>query len=228
MTLRHDADRRLARLFRRSPVADLDALKDALGTTSRTTVFRVLSQVGYLTSYSHSGRFYTLEKIPRFDQEGLWAHGGALFSRVGTLRETIVRLVNVAPAGKTHAELRDRLRLKVQDTLRELKNAERIDRVLLERLYVYVSIEEETAKAQVTRRKELVEVQRSVVELGPVVVLEVLLEIIRASGAWVEPRVVVGRLRSRGMTVTAEQVDAILSEHGIQKKTSSRSRRSRR
>ena len=228
MTLRQHIDRRLARLFRHSLVADLDALKDALGTTSRTSVFRALSQVGYLTSYSHSGRFYTLDTIPHFDEDGLWAHSGALFSRYGTLRNTIVRLVNLAPAGKTHAELRDRLRLQVQDTVRELKNSDRIDRVLLERLYVYVSIEEETARAQITRRKELIERAEAVVQLGPTVVLEVLLEIIRASGAWVEPTVIVGRLRSRGMAVTAEQVDSILSEQGIQKKTSSQSPRSRR
>jgi hypothetical protein len=40
----------LGRLFRRHAVVDLDALRKALGTSSRTTVFRALSAAGYFTS----------------------------------------------------------------------------------------------------------------------------------------------------------------------------------
>ena len=47
MPVRSETRRRLVRLFRRSPVADLPALKRAPGTT----VFRALSDVGYTTSY---------------------------------------------------------------------------------------------------------------------------------------------------------------------------------
>ncbi|MBI4424707.1 MAG: hypothetical protein HY554_13320, partial [Elusimicrobia bacterium] len=111
---RHDtAKDRAARIFRRRQIADLATLKDALGTPSRTTVFRVLSSAGYLTSCSHAGRYYTLRRIPQFDEAGLWAHGEALFSKDGTLRATIVRIVGEAPAGKTHDELQAQLRLRV-------------------------------------------------------------------------------------------------------------------
>ena len=40
----------LDKLFRGKPVALLDDLRDALHTQSRTTIFRVLSAAGYLTS----------------------------------------------------------------------------------------------------------------------------------------------------------------------------------
>jgi len=92
-------------------------IQRVLGTTSRTTVFRVLSEAGYLTSYSYAGRYYTLKEIPQFDTQGLWSYGEALFSKYGTLRATIVRFVQDAAAGQTHGELRERLRLRVHDTL---------------------------------------------------------------------------------------------------------------
>ena len=53
----------LHKLFRTRPVALLSHLRKALQTPSRTTVFRVLRSVGYLTSYSHAGRYYTLKRI---------------------------------------------------------------------------------------------------------------------------------------------------------------------
>ncbi|MHC4697585.1 MAG: hypothetical protein ACYTFA_12675, partial [Planctomycetota bacterium] len=118
MPVRRDLRKRLIRLFKRSPVAELSTIQRVLGTNSRTTVFRALCEVGYLTSYNHAGRYYTLEGIPEFDEDGLWLHGDARFSKYRTLRATIVQLVQQAPAGRTHAELRERLRLRVHDTLR--------------------------------------------------------------------------------------------------------------
>ena len=224
-----DARRRILRLFERSRVADLAAIKQVLRTTSRTTVFRVLSEMGYLTSYSHTGRFYTLGGIPQFDEDGLWVHGEALFSKYRTLRETIVRLVEQAPAGQTHAELRERLRLRVQDTLCDLTRDRRIDRVQLERLYVYVSIEKAMSRVQLARRQELVETPVSSEELPTPVVIEVLLEVIHGAGAWAAPEAVARRLHARRLTVSPEQVERIFREHGIGKKTErSRSRRSPR
>ena len=48
---------RLNQLFRRKRAALLDDLRAALGTASRTTIFRILKAVGYFTSYSHAGRY---------------------------------------------------------------------------------------------------------------------------------------------------------------------------
>ena len=62
----------LDRLFHRQPVVLLDDLRRALGTKSRTTIFRILSAAGYLTSFDHAGRYYTLRRIPDFDERGLW------------------------------------------------------------------------------------------------------------------------------------------------------------
>lgn len=60
----------LRNLFRRTPIAQLDALYRALKTRSRMSVFRRLSLLGYLTSYTHTARYYTLREIPRLTSSG--------------------------------------------------------------------------------------------------------------------------------------------------------------
>jgi hypothetical protein len=47
----------LTRLFQRQSIADLATVSAALETSSRMSVFRRLSALGYLSSYSHDGRF---------------------------------------------------------------------------------------------------------------------------------------------------------------------------
>jgi hypothetical protein len=57
----------------RETIATLQQLKRALNTTSTMTVFRKLKTLGYRSSYSHRGKFYTLQEIPQFDDQGLWS-----------------------------------------------------------------------------------------------------------------------------------------------------------
>ena len=52
-------------------IATLDEIKRLLTTDARMTVFRTLQRLGYCSSYSHRGGFYTLREIPEFDQFGL-------------------------------------------------------------------------------------------------------------------------------------------------------------
>ena len=55
----------LLRLLRGKSIATLPDLQRALGSQVPLTVFRKLKQLGYRTSYSHRGRFYTLDRIAR-------------------------------------------------------------------------------------------------------------------------------------------------------------------
>ena len=54
------------RLLKRKKTANMEALRDALGGCSRRSVFRYLERVGYLSSFTHAGRYYTLESTARF------------------------------------------------------------------------------------------------------------------------------------------------------------------
>jgi hypothetical protein len=216
MRQREDVRRALTRLFGKQPVADLDALRRALGTTSRTTVFRALSAVGYWTSYSHAGRYYTLADIPRFDAEGLWAHQDVLFSRDRTLRATITRMVGAAEAGLMHAELQERLRLRVHDTLHDLVEERAIGREELGGLYLYVSGEREKAASQVSarmRRESEVPAPRPP---EPSVVIEVLLAVIEHPGE--TAGAIARRMAKHGRGIQRHEIDAVFEHYGLGEK----------
>ena len=79
---------RLRYFLQEEKIATLEELKRTLGTTGTMTVFRKLKELGYLSSYSHRGKYYTLHEIPDFDEQGLWDWHAVWFSRYGNLVET--------------------------------------------------------------------------------------------------------------------------------------------
>src|SRR6266478_1545235 len=110
----------LRRHLRRHKIADLPELKRVLGTDTDLTVFRKLKQLGYLASYTHRGRFYTLAEIARFDDHGLWSHEAVYFSRYGTLLSTVEAFVLGSSNGYYAHELADVFPAEVQEPLRHL------------------------------------------------------------------------------------------------------------
>ncbi len=229
-----DAHRvRLEKVFERKDVARLPELRRALGVRSRTTVFFALKAAGYCTSYSHAGGYYTLRRIPKFDEHGLWFRGEVRFSKHGTLRATIVVLVCEAPAGRTHDELEEVLGLRVHDTLRSLVEAHALGREPVQSVYVYLDPDAERAAAQLEkrRRKLPAPVQEAVPIAGGTLdaprIIEILLAVVHAPRA--DARAIAARLRTAGSTVGDEQVEAVFARYDLGKKTArSRSRPSRR
>ena len=214
---RSKAQRALSRLFNRQAVADLPSIENVLGTTSRASVFRILSVIGYRTSYSHAGRYYTLEDVPRFDEDGLWAYGEVLFSKHRTLRATIVHFVDVAPAGQTHAELQARLRLRVHDTLHDLVAEKLIGRAALEELYVYVSARRVKARKQASARRRLLEQPPKHATLpNRSVVIDVLLAFIHHQRA--DPVALASILERDGTRVSPPEIHAVFEKYGLGKK----------
>jgi len=216
-------------LFARKPLATLDDLRAALGTSSRTTVFRAVSRVGYRTSFSHAGRYYTLERIPKFDARGLWFHRDVGFSSHGTLRATVVVLVERSDAGYTHGELQVELKLRLHDTLRSLVEDELIGRERVEDVYLYVSARSKVARTQVARRRQTVAKAREAVpSLDPARAIDVLVAVIHHPSD--DPKAIVARLAAKGRLVGLEQVEQLFGRYDLpgKKRARSRSRRSRR
>lgn len=211
----------LVKLFQRQPVTDLDTLFRVLDTTSRMSVFRRLKLLGYLTSYSHNGRYYTLATIPEFDADGLWRCQGICFSRQGSLKPTVENLVRVAEAGQTHAELSVRLQVRVHNALLDLVRQDRIGRELLGAVYLYVSADPEAALAQVGRRKEL-EAPGIQASLSVSLIVEVLVEVLHGAQVVPDTATVCKRLTARSVSVTFEQVEDVYRTYGLKKTLKSR------
>ena len=96
---------RLCRLFKGQRVATMSEMKAALGTSVDMTVFRKLRSIGYCSSYSHGGKFYTLLRNTSFDERGLWSCGDVRFSEFGSLVATAEQFVLRSEFGVVASEL---------------------------------------------------------------------------------------------------------------------------
>lgn len=135
-------------------IATLVELKQTLGSPATMTVFRKLRALGYLSSFSHRGQYYTLADIPQFDELGLWSYRAVWFSRDGNLLKTCQRFVEEAGAGLTVGKLRALLQVDVKEPLLHLYREKRIDREKIGDVYVYLSREAGVRRVQTARRQE--------------------------------------------------------------------------
>lgn len=142
-------------LFQRLRALTMPEMKAALGTRVEMTVFRKLTTLDYMTSYSHRGCYYTLKSIPRFDAQGIWLARGAWFSRHGTLLSAAEAAVQDAPTGYVASELDAVLHVPVKDVLLQLTQAGRINRHDFHGLYLYTSKDRTRRQEQRAARQAL-------------------------------------------------------------------------
>jgi len=143
----------IEKLLRKQKIATMAELMEALGTRGRRTVFRKLKQLRYRTSYSHRGRYYTLDDIAEFDERGLWAHGEVRYSIHGTLLATAAAMVAAAEVGHFVEELDNRLHVGTRDALLELVRGGRLKREKGGGRHLYCSADAARARLQVLGRR---------------------------------------------------------------------------
>lgn len=211
-----DPVERIRSWMKRKKVADMDELREMLGGRSKRSVFRDLVEAGYWTSYTHVGRYYTLEDIPVFDEQGLWFYRDIGFSQAGTLKQTAAVQAEETPEGRTHDELQSLLRVRVHNTLLGLVREGRIGRERVGGVYLYVSADPQQAAQQVKERQEL---SASLAEMLRVPtdeeVVEVLAEALRAAPAIPATDQVARRLVARGIRLEPHHVQMVYDEHGL-------------
>jgi len=142
----------VASFLKRNKVATLDEIAEAMGNASERTVFRNLSRLEYLSSYSHRGRFYTLRSTAKFSREGLWSLRSVWFSRFGTLLETVVAWVQRSEAGYDASELTGALHVETKHALTRTVRQGRLQRDVVGNRYVYYAADDTTANQQRKRR----------------------------------------------------------------------------
>ena len=147
----------LRQFFEQHKIATLDQLREALGYPARCTVFRKLSNLQYLSSYSHRGKYYSLRSIVRFSEQGLWSFGSVWFSRFGNLLQTCQAFVHQSEAGYSAGELKNILQVKTKHALTKLVRDGRLARETFDSVYVYLSAQKEVASRQIEARKDLLQ-----------------------------------------------------------------------
>ena len=129
-------------------------LREFIGNTSRMTIIRRLRELSYLSSYSHTGKYYTLGSIPEFSEEGLWGYKSVYFSMFDTLINTCHYFVNNSESGYSVKELKDILHVDVKLSLIELQKRGKLYREKCRGGYVYFN-------KHFPRRKQQLIIRRS-------------------------------------------------------------------
>ncbi len=216
----------LNKIFRKKHVANIDQLFHVLDTKSRMSVFRRLRSIGYLTSFTDCGRFYTLSNTPKFDTFGLWFYQGVGFSRTGTLKSTVVDIVSSSKAGMTPKEILNLLRLRspnsLHNTLRGLIKEKNLKRQRLQQLSIYTNPDSGIADKQIeARRKKTKSHLKPLATHSIEMTIAVLVEALKAGKTLTPPSVVSARLSLTGMRVTVDQVEQIYDQYdlNVKKKT---------
>lgn len=159
---RFPADR-LGDFLREEKIATLEQLKEALRTTGTMTVFRKLKALGYLSSYSDRGKYYTLREIPDYDEHGLWEWHAVWFSKYGNLVETAKEFVEEADSGLTARELESLLHVECKRALLKLYREKQVARDKIGRVQVYLSKHKGKQRSQKLRRKDSAAAARVIV-----------------------------------------------------------------
>jgi hypothetical protein len=131
----------------------MDEMKATLGTTVDRTVFRKLGEFSYLSSYSHRGKFYTLEVLAQFDERDLWTCRGVHFSRFGSLIDTVEQFVTRSDRGFLASELAAELQVQTKEPLLKLVTSKRVAREQISGQYVYCAVEPSKRKDQLRQRR---------------------------------------------------------------------------
>jgi len=143
----------IEKFLKRRKIATLDQLSTTMDNPARSTVFRKLEQLDYMSSYSHRGKYYTLRSIARFNRLGLWDYRSVYFSRFGNLLDTAQAFIHDSEAGYTATELKDVVHVKTKHALTQLFRSGRIQRDRFNSVYVYLSSENQIADRQRKSRK---------------------------------------------------------------------------
>ncbi len=151
---------KLILFFHEKKVMMMAEIKTVLKTNSRMTAHRKLSTIDYISSYSHAGKYYSLNSIAKYNRSGLWEFNGIYFSKHGTLSKTIEYLINHSSAGYFASELQDKLNVFVHNELLKLFRYNKIQREQIGSEFLYFSTT--SGEVQLNHRKE--QIQQSLQE----------------------------------------------------------------
>ena len=214
-----DAQKKLENFIKSRRVVQMRDLFEVVQSTSRMTVFRRLSGVEYLCSYTHTGRYYTLFDIARFDSDGIWFYDDIGFSQNGSLKNTVTYLVDNGDGGKFHSDLQRQLRVRVHNVLLDLVRSKQIKRTKFEGQFLYLSSDKARSTKQIEQRDKLSkQLRRIPVFITEPMVIEILAEVIRQSKRHPRADQVASALAIRGLPIAEKDVMTVFDQYNIEKK----------
>ena len=210
MPLETKPSERLSSLFLQQPCWMIEPLAAEL-RYSIPSVRRFLTEIGYYSSFTHNGGWYTLRSIPRFGRDGLWFYSDIGFSRAHSLTKTLVDLTTRSTAGMTAEQLGAKLRLRCHSVLVQLCRQGRLQRRKIGHSHVCLAVDPDIASVQRQTIESL-----SVFQLPAEMAVLILVEFIRNPGSSFE-QLAKSISRKTRVTVKAAQIKNLFDRHGLKK-----------
>lgn len=181
---------------------------------SVATIRRRLNEWSALSSYNKSGRYYTLSSIPKFNKKGLWKHQGVFFSKHGTLKNTVIHLIQISSSGLSNSELEKILGINPNSYLPQCKQLEGVKREKHNRQVIYFSVDEKIYKQQKQNRFPP---EPTMLKLPPdAISVIVLVKLIKNPNS--TPVGLADMLKREGYKIDAIMIKNLLERHGLIKK----------
>lgn len=120
------------------------------------TLRRDMSELNAITSYTHRGKFITLQSIPEFDQNGIWFFNDIGFTKYRNSQDLIIHIIAKSKKGITKEELEKILKINISKQIQILLAQKRLHRVKLGARYCYLP--EGLAKDK-TRQIQLLDIE---------------------------------------------------------------------
>jgi hypothetical protein len=212
MTSTTPPSQRLVSLFAETPCWMIQPLAAEMHY-SIPSVRRFLVEVGYYSSFTHNGGWYTIRSIPRFGRDGLWFYRDIGFSRAGSLTKTLIALITGSPAGLSAEMLGETLRCRCHAVLVNLWRKGKIERQKIGRCHVYFATDPHKAASQ---RQALAMQALPEVRFSAEIAVLVLAEFIRSPDSSFE-QLAEKISRSKKVAVTAKQIEQLFDQHGLKK-----------
>ena len=202
-------------LEEKGPVSTNELIKEL--QCSRSTLYVKLKEIPYTTSCNKNGKYHALQGIAWYDHNGLWYFGDIVFSKWGTLEDTIQHLVDSSKAGLSSIDLESILKTKITPQLVALGNVKRIDRVRYGRHHVYYSVNRVVKERQMSERNALIGYPKEAkTMMGKDKTIRVLATIVKHQTISFENAMEI--LSSEGIFVTDNELIWVFEKYGLKKR----------
>ncbi|MGC9332468.1 MAG: hypothetical protein ACP5E3_14195 [Bacteroidales bacterium] len=196
-------------------VLTLQNLSRFLNVSVRT-IQRMISPLDTIRSYDHNGRYFSLEKLARFNSMGIWEYNNIHFSKFGTLKNTLVAIINNSSQGMDALQIKDVLGVDTRSFLFQYKDVSGIKREKVGNHYVYFSSEQRRFSQQLSNRKQgLASLAQAPLE--GTAAISVLVETIKHPDFTFEQ--LSEHLSKQGIKIKPELIQDFFVFYGIEKKT---------
>lgn len=209
-------EKKVLQTFNQLKVITIEKLV-ALMRCSVITVRRRLRAWNTFTSINQNGRYYTLPRIPVFDDNGLWRYQSILFSKHGNLKQTILELIRRSQRGLSAGEISQLVDLSSSSSFfTQIHKVTGIRREKHRGRFVYFS----DSSLHYRRQKQERTLSRTGASNWPsdAEAVLILVELIKHPGIDMEQ--LAAKVAHQGRRVESGIIEAFLRSHDLLKKTS--------